>query len=147
MNQRILTEKEKKFVELMASGYSVKDCIEPCGVGKTTLYKWKNDEYILSLIEERSNKKLIVTAKNISEHFNKQINTLLKEYDKLIYQDDNLTVKRQAIEKALDLIQATADNISSDDKQKPIPVVKEFVKIANANSTSDIKDKVLKIIG
>ena len=131
----------------MANDYSIKDCVELVGVGKSTLYKWRNDEYIAALIEERKNKKLKAMANNIAEHFSKQVDKLLDEYNKLIYQDVNLTVKRQAIEKAFDLINATADGVKSDSKQKPAPVIKEFVKVAKASDSSNMSEKILKIIG
>ena len=147
MEQRVLSDKEKNFIELMANDYSIKDCVELVGVGKSTLYKWRNDEYIAALIEELKNKKLKAMAKNISDHFSKQVDKLLEEYNKLIYQDDNLTVKRQAIEKAFDLINATADGVKSDSKQKTAPVIKEFVKVAKASDSSNMSEKILKIIG
>ncbi len=132
---------------MMADGYRVQDCIEPCGVGKSTLYKWRNDEYISALIEEAKNKKLTAVANNISHHFGKQIDKLLEEYNKLIYQDKNLTVKRQAIEKAFDLMNATANNKSSANQQKPPTVIKEFVKVAKTSDSSNMSEKILKIIG
>ena len=147
MEKRILSEKEQKFVELMAEGCRIQDCLEPCGVGKSTLYKWRNDEYISALIEERTNKKLTAVANNISHHFSSQIDKLLTEYNKLIYQDDNLTVKRQAIEKAFDLVNATANNKSVSKQQKPPTVVKEFVKLAKTSDSSNMSEKILKIIG